>query len=228
VTRDDLEAWLADTRAQVARGFAILEQIRTSAPEAQAAEIDAALALRSAVEAEIASFTSVPEGLAKTRVHGDYHLGQLLVAKGDILIVDFEGEPLRSLEERRAKGSPAKDVAGMLRSFDYAAWAGVFRFAESDPAALDQLLPAALAWRTLAQTALMEGYRGAIGDAPSWPADPDEALRLVRLFTIQKIFYEVAYEAANRPTWLRIPLSGILDLFGNDRRQESDGAGAQG
>jgi maltose alpha-D-glucosyltransferase/alpha-amylase len=158
--------------------------------------------------------------LAKTRLHGDYHLGQLLVAKGDILILDFEGEPLRSLEERRAKGSPAKDVAGMLRSFDYAAWAGVFRFAESDPGALEQLLPAALGWRALAQGALMEGYREAIGDAPSWPADKGEADRLVRLFTIQKIFYEVAYEAANRPAWLRIPLSGILDLFGNDRRQE--------
>ena len=220
VTQADLEAWLADTRAQAARGFAALEQLRAGTAETLAAEIDAALALRPAVEAEIASFTGVPEGLAKTRLHGDYHLGQLLVAKGDIMILDFEGEPLRSLEERRAKGSPAKDVAGMLRSFDYAAWAGVFRFAESDPAALEQLLPAALGWRSLAQAALMEGYREAIGDAPSWPADKGEADRLVRLFTIQKIFYEVAYEAANRPAWLRIPLSGILSLFGNDRRQE--------
>jgi len=82
--------------------------------------------------------------------------------------------------------------------------------------ALDQLLPAALGWRALAQAAFTEGYRGAIGDAPSWPADAAEADRLVRLFTIQKVFYEVA----NRPAWLRIPLSGILDLFGNDRRQE--------
>jgi maltose alpha-D-glucosyltransferase / alpha-amylase len=86
--------------------------------------------------------------------------------------------------------------------------------------ALDQLLPAALGWRALAQAAFTEGYRGAIGDAPSWPADAAEADRLVRLFTIQKVFYEVAYEVAYRPAWLRIPLSGILDLFGNDRRQE--------
>src|SRR5206468_772394 len=129
VTQADLEAWLADTRAQAARGFAALEQLRA--------------------------------GTAET-------------------------------------------VAGMLRSFDYAAWAGVFRFAESDPAALEQLLPAALGWRSLAQAALTEGYREAIGDAPSWPADKGEADRLVRLFTIQKIFYEVAYEAANRPAWLRI------------------------
>ena len=79
---------------------------------------------------------------------------------------------------------------------------------------------AGLGWRALAQAAFTVGYRGAIGDAPSWPADAAEADRLVRLFTIQKVFYEVAYEVANRPAWLRIPLSGILSFFGNDRRQE--------
>lgn len=208
----DLEAWLADVRSQVSAGFAVLEHALAGATEAQAAEIDAALAARPAVEGALAGTADVPAGLAKTRLHGDYHLGQVIVAKGDITVLDFEGEPLRPIEERRAKGSPLRDVAGMLRSFDYAAWAGVLRFAESDPAAPEQLLGPALAWRDLAQAAFMDGYREAIGDCPSWPADPAEAERLLRVFTIQKLFYEVAYEAANRPAWLGIPLRGVLDL----------------
>ena len=101
----------------------------------------------------------------KTRLHGDYHLGQVLIAKGDVVILDFEGEPSVSLAQRRAKGSPVRDVAGMLRSFDYAAWASVFRFAESDPAAAEQVLVLALAWRDLAQAAFLEGYREAMGIA---------------------------------------------------------------
>jgi maltose alpha-D-glucosyltransferase/alpha-amylase len=225
---DDLEAWRADVRAQVENGFRILEDLRKRAPEGQTADIEAALAVRPAVEEALASVTAPPPGLMKTRLHGDYHLGQVVVAKGDIMVLDFEGEPIRSLEERRAKGSPVRDVAGMLRSLDYAAWAAVFRFIESDPAATEQLMPAALVWRNLAQNAFMEGYRETIGDCPSWPADAEEAQRLLRLFVVQKIFYEVGYEAANRPHWLRIPLAGIRDLFGNERRQEGETSGSTG
>jgi maltose alpha-D-glucosyltransferase / alpha-amylase len=229
VTGADLEAWRVDARAQVEAGFAILEQARKGAAEDRAAELGAALSLRPAVEAALADDRPPPEGLAKTRLHGDYHLGQVLAGLGDFVVLDFEGEPMRPLEERRAKGSPLRDVAGMLRSFDYAAWAGVQRFAESDPAAPEQLLGPALQWRDLAQAAFMDGYREAIGDCPSWPADPAEADRLIRLFTIQKLFYEVGYEAANRPAWLRIPLSGIRDLFANNPgQQENAGAALQG
>ena len=138
------------------------------------------------------------------------------------VLLDFEGEPARPLAERRSKSSPVKDVAGMLRSFDYAAWSGVLRFAESDPGALDSLLGPALAWRDAARTAFLEEYRAAVGDCPSWPADPAEADALVRLFVIQKLFYEVGYEAANRPTWLRIPVRGILELFGTTRKHDQE------
>jgi maltose alpha-D-glucosyltransferase/alpha-amylase len=216
VDADDLGAWLADARAQVRAGFAVLEQARQGAGEALAADIDAALAMRPQVEEALSGLDGVPPGLAKTRLHGDYHLGQVLIAKGDIVILDFEGEPLRPMGERRTKGSPLRDVAGMLRSLDYAAWSGVLRFAESDPTASEQILAPALTWRDLARAAFMDGYREAIGDCPSWPADPEESAKLLRLFTIQKLFYEVAYEAANRPTWLGIPLGGIRDLFRDD------------
>jgi maltose alpha-D-glucosyltransferase/alpha-amylase len=217
----DLEAWLADAKARVVQGYALLDQTRRNAGEAEAQEIDPVLAVRAEVEAALEMSGEAPPGLVKTRFHGDYHLGQVLVSKGDIMIIDFEGEPLRPLDERRAKNSPLRDVAGMLRSFDYAAWASVFRFAESDPSAFDQLLAPALAWRDLAQAAFLEGYKEAIGDCPSWPADPAAAERLLRLFVIQKMFYEIGYEAANRPAWLKIPLRGIRDLFGM-RPQETD------
>jgi maltose alpha-D-glucosyltransferase/alpha-amylase len=130
------------------------------------------------------------------------------------MILDFEGEPARPLAQRRAKSSPLKDVAGMLRSLDYAAWASVLRFAESDAGAIDHLLAPALAWRDLASSAFLDEYRATIGDCPSWPGEAGAADALLRLFVIQKLFYEVGYEAANRPGWLRIPLRGINDLFG--------------
>jgi maltose alpha-D-glucosyltransferase/alpha-amylase len=138
------------------------------------------------------------------------------------MVLDFEGEPARPLAERRAKGCPLKDVAGMLRSFDYAAWAGVFRFAEADPMALDQLLAPALAWRDLARAAFLEEYRAAIGDCPSWPSDPAAADALLRLFVVQKLFYEVGYEAANRPAWLKIPLRGIRELFARNEQHDRE------
>jgi maltose alpha-D-glucosyltransferase/alpha-amylase len=227
-TAKDLEAWKADVLAQLDAGYAALGGLRQGADEGLAAELDGALEQRPAIEAAVKGIDTLPPGLAKTRLHGDYHLGQVLVAKGDILILDFEGEPRRPLAERRAKGSPIRDVAGMLRSFDYAAWAAISRFAESDPTASDQLLGPAMAWRDLAQQAFLDGYKAAIGDCPVWPADPAETDRLLRLFLIQKLFYEVGYEAANRPAWLRIPLSGIRDLLGDNSEREASGAAAAG
>jgi maltose alpha-D-glucosyltransferase/alpha-amylase len=223
VGEEDLRAWLDEARAQVEAGFAAIQNLRSS--EALAAEIEAALAARPAVEAALATLETVPAGLVKTRLHGDYHLGQVLVAKGDIMIIDFEGEPARPLAERRAKSSPVRDVAGMLRSFDYAAWTGVQRFAESDPAAFDALLRPILAWRALVSGAFLEEYRATIGECPSWPREPAAADALLRLFTIQKLFYEVGYEAANRPTWLRIPLRAIQELFAAGEQDKGEGSG---
>jgi maltose alpha-D-glucosyltransferase/alpha-amylase len=229
VEQADLGAWLEEARAQIDAGFAVLEQLRGKAGESLLPDIEAALEARPQVEAALATLEEVPPGLMKTRLHGDYHLGQVLVAKGDIMIIDFEGEPARPLGERRTKGTPLKDVAGMLRSFDYAAWAGVLRFAESDPGAVDQLMAPALAWRDLACAAFMEEYRTAIDGCPSWPGDPDAAQSLLRLFVLQKLLYEVGYEAANRPSWLRIPLRGIRELFGpNDPDREIAGDAVAG
>ena len=136
----------------------------------------------------------------KTRTHGDYHLGQVLFADGDFLIIDFEGEPTRSLAERRAKQSPLRDVAGMLRSFHYAAYAGL-RAAGGDD------LEQAEEWARESQSAFLIGWRAATRHSPI--AHADEAA-LLALFLREKALYEVAYELNNRPDWLHIPLRGLL------------------
>lgn len=150
---------------------------------------------------------------AKTRYHGDYHLGQVIVAKSDFYIIDFEGEPARSLEDRRIKHSPLRDIAGMLRSFNYAAWAALFGLSESRPEAEAAAEPWAMAWEESTVAAFLEGYRETIGDCPSYPADERDAENLIKLFTLEKALYEICYEAANRPRWLRIPLRGVQRII---------------
>ncbi len=213
VSAADLASWVADARTQVAAGFTSLAQARASASAEVGADIDRAMALRSKVEAATAEFDGPIGDLAKTRLHGDFHLGQILVANGDVLLIDFEGEPAKSLPERRAKSSPLKDVAGMLRSFDYAAWASALYLAERSPADQSRILPAALAWRDAAQRSFLDSYRAVIGGCPVWPTGSATAERLLKVFMIQKLFYELQYEAANRPNWLTIPLRGIVGLL---------------
>ena len=154
----------------------------------------------------------------KTRLHGDYHLGQVLVSKGDVYILDFEGEPARQMAERRAKTSPLKDVAGMLRSFDYAASALVDRFEQRDPAHLEAIPPLAEAWRQVARRRFIEGYREHIDGCLAVPRETADFDRLLELFLIEKGIYEILYEAANRPTWVAIPVRGVLGLLDTEQR----------
>jgi maltose alpha-D-glucosyltransferase/alpha-amylase len=151
------------------------------------------------------------EGLVKTRYHGDLHLGQVLVALDDFIIVDFEGEPGRSLEERRAKGSVMRDVAGMLRSFSYAGYSAAMR---REPGSLTtEAGSQALArWERDAIHHFLEGYGKATEGLASVPSDPASFRALLDLFLIEKALYELRYEIANRPDWVAIPLRGLLEL----------------
>jgi maltose alpha-D-glucosyltransferase/alpha-amylase len=150
---------------------------------------------------------------AKIRVHGDYHLGQVLWSEGDFYILDFEGEPARPLAQRRTKQSPLKDVAGMMRSFSYAAYAGLFAHTVSRPAAFDTLAPWADLWATWTTAAFLRGYFSTVGNALFVPQQSHQRDELLRLFVLGKALYELNYELNNRPDWLRIPLSGILRLI---------------
>jgi maltokinase len=151
---------------------------------------------------EVDARQDVSEGLGglvfAQRVHGDYHLGQVLRTTRGWMLLDFEGEPARSVAERRAVASPLKDIAGMLRSFDYAA----------QSVALDEKgdTDRALQWSEWNRAAFCRGYAAISGH------DPWENAAALRAFEIEKAVYEVAYEAANRPSWLSIPLAACARL----------------
>ena len=153
--------------------------------------------------------------VAKGRIHGDYHLGQVLWAEGDFYLIDFEGEPARPIAERRAKQSPMKDVAGMLRSFSYAAYAGLFAHSSTRPGQFAELEPWARLWQTWASAAFLTGYLATAGHALIVPAEPAQRNALLQLFMLDKAFYELNYELNNRPDWVRIPLAAILDVIGS-------------
>src|SRR5262249_17995240 len=127
--------------------------------------------------------------VCKIRCHGDYHLGQVLWADGDFFIIDFEGEPTRTVEQRRAKQSPLKDVAGMLRSFHYAAYAGLFGFTANRPDDFRRLEPWADLWHRWAAAAFLRSYRAAAGAAPFLPAEPSALAALLDAFILDKAFY---------------------------------------
>jgi maltose alpha-D-glucosyltransferase / alpha-amylase len=149
----------------------------------------------------------------RIRAHGDYHLGQVLWTGRDVVIIDFEGEPARPLAQRRLKRSPAYDVAGMLRSFHYAAYAALFR--ESGRVAAVGGPPEAWArlWRAWVSAAFLKAYRAGVAPAGIMPTDDDELARLIDLHLLEKAVYELGYELDNRPEWVVIPAHGLEELL---------------
>ncbi|MDQ6693337.1 MAG: putative maltokinase [Chloroflexota bacterium] len=145
----------------------------------------------------------------RTRVHGDYHLGQVLYTGDDFMIIDFEGEPARQLSERRCKHSPLKDVAGMLRSFHYAANAAAMSKVED----VSELPGHADAWYRWVSVAYLEEYLKVAGPADFLPRAPEEIRLLLDVYLLEKATYELLYELNNRPDWVRIPLQGITQLI---------------
>jgi maltose alpha-D-glucosyltransferase/alpha-amylase len=148
----------------------------------------------------------------RTRIHGDYHLGQVLRSKGDFVILDFEGEPARSLAERRTKQSPLKDVAGMLRSFSYAAFSALMKYSSRRPEDFHRLEPWARLWEQSVSSAFLRTYCEFAKGVAVIPSDPLLFQQLLEAYVIDKALYELAYELNNRPNWVLIPLTGILSL----------------
>jgi maltose alpha-D-glucosyltransferase/alpha-amylase len=152
-------------------------------------------------------------GGLKTRVHGDYHLGQVLLVKHDFVILDFEGEPARSLAERRAKESPLKDVAGMLRSFSYAAYAATFAYLARHPDHGDRLDPWTRLWEQSTTAEFLRAYRATIADSGLVPGNQEGFRTLLYGYLLDKALYELRYELGIRPAWVKIPAHGILSLL---------------
>jgi maltose alpha-D-glucosyltransferase/alpha-amylase len=149
----------------------------------------------------------------RTRIHGDYHLGQVLRVKTDFVILDFEGEPARSLEVRRAKHSPLKDVAGMLRSFNYAAWAALMRYTSRRPEDQSRLEPWARLWDQSASAEFLHAYMQTMAGGKLIPASPSAQWSSLDLYLLEKAFYELVYELNSRPDWVKIPLMGVAALL---------------
>jgi maltose alpha-D-glucosyltransferase/alpha-amylase len=150
--------------------------------------------------------------VAKVRHHGDYHLGQVLKTTDGFVVIDFEGEPARTLDERRTKVCPLKDVAGMLRSFNYAAHTALKQRATASATDIGLVNE----WEGAARSTFLDGYRSVAkpGQAVFLPATWEEAFRVTRLYELDKALYELRYEMRNRPDWLAIPLAGIRALVG--------------
>lgn len=162
----------------------------------------------------------LPDEIAaqKTRFHGDYHLGRVLMARNDFYIVDFEGEPSRPLLARRTKGSPLRDVAGMIRSFDYATVAVVRQLAAARPAVESRLTEMAESWCQRAVDSFRAAYRETMRGCSAYPVKKKQANDLIAFFTLEKMVYEVCYELANRPSWVDIPLKGVLGIMARMER----------
>ena len=173
---------------------------------------NAVLAQQERMLARIESCASQePHGL-KIRIHGDFHLGQVLLTRNDFVIVDFEGEPGHSLEQRRAKHSPLRDVAGMLRSFSYVEHSAL-RSVAHDEVEHAKLAPLARAWAEEVRATFLAAYDAA-ARAGSLYGSLQPGRGLLGLFELEKALYELRYELGNRPGWAGIPLQGILECVG--------------
>lgn len=207
-----LDAAAADMRRQADAALDLLRSRRDDLNDVVRPMADAVLAERGALAARLDAVRKVRTGGMRTRIHGDYHLGQVLRVEEDFVILDFEGEPARTLEERRAKQSPLKDVAGMLRSFGYAAYAALFGFTVHAPDDYGLLERWAETWQHWAAEAFLAGYRSTAAERSSLLPEGDAFTVLVQAFVLEKALYELRYELNHRPDWVRIPLAGLLKL----------------
>ena len=177
------------------------------------ASLDPLRAARDAVAGAFERLRELPAGGLLTRIHGDLHLGQLLRVDTGWVVLDFEGEPDRSPEQRRELTTPLCDVAGMLRSFDYAAAAAIHERAAPGTAEANLLLGYGDAWAEDNRDAFWTSYLATIGPNPLLPP-PAQALVIRRAFELQKAVYEIGYELGHRPAWVQIPLRFLLGADG--------------
>ncbi len=193
----------------------LLEKRVATLPHGVRADAEEVLRRRSQVDATLARLAGHHLDGLRIRVHGDYHLGQVLYTGGDFVIIDFEGEPGRPLRERRLKASPLVDVAGMLRSFSYAASSALIQrgSGRTQGSGAASLEPWAQAWTAWASGAFLAGYRAVAAGAEILPADDFRWAALLDAFMLQKAVYELEYELNNRPAWVGIPLRGIVGLL---------------
>jgi maltose alpha-D-glucosyltransferase/alpha-amylase len=223
ITREDLAAWSEHLRNEAVATLDDLEKHRESQTADMRVAIDRLLALRKTLLERISP--AAMEGITadKMRYHGDMHMGQVLRVENDFVITDFEGEPGRTIEERHAKHSPLRDVAGMLRSFSYVSAVAANHATSERPADRHRAGPLVQAWEEDATAAFLKGYRLALAltDNRVLPSAVGAADRLIGFFVIEKALYELRYEMGNRPDWLSIPLFSLIRTL-EDKEEHYD------
>ena len=207
----DAANWARRAEERIQTAFETISRMQTWERDQDRDRAQTLLKQSKGVAPDIRNLAESGAGTLMTRIHGDFHLGQVLVAGGDACIIDFEGEPGASIAERRAKTSPLRDVAGLLRSFDYAVAVASSRAegaAHTSPGqakVLDRFVDDASA-------AFLAAYRvGHAQSARQWVSEANEPA-LLDLFLLEKAAYEICYESANRPPWLGIPVRGLARI----------------
>ncbi len=212
VSQDDIDLWSAETTAGLTAALDIIRATKSWPDEATAQRVATLLGQRRQLLALPKQLARAGLGALKTRAHGDFHLGQVLVVQGDAFIIDFEGEPARPLDERRRKTCPLRDVAGLLRSFHYASAAAAPGRSATSPQTGERRTQLLERFTHHASTAFLSAYRSVLGAAPRPWVGKRAAPPLLELFLLEKAGYEIRYEAANRPTWLALPVNGLALL----------------
>jgi maltose alpha-D-glucosyltransferase/alpha-amylase len=203
---------LADAmRAHAETVLDLLDARRHTLQPRARSQAETLIAARAALVARFDEIRALDAAGLQIRIHGDYHLGQVLRAEEDFFALGFEGDPERPLADRRARQSPLKDVAGMLRSFSYAAYATLVAFTVHAPDDFSLLEPWAAAWQHWVSDGFLREYRSTIAGTPLAPGD-DAFAALLGTLTLDKALYELAHELDNRPEWVRIPLVGLLNM----------------
>jgi maltose alpha-D-glucosyltransferase / alpha-amylase len=204
-------------RTLTRKTFQMLRRVSGRLDESERLGVEQVLDRESEVLERFERLTGGRLSAVRIRTHGDYHLGQVLHTGNDFVIIDFEGEPARPLGERRLKRSATRDVAGMLRSFHYAAYAGLFEQVDRGFVASGEQLADLETWTgywyTWVAAAYLRSYLATADGAAFIPADRDELRTLLEASLLEKAVYELSYEMNNRPNWVRIPLQGMLDLL---------------
>jgi maltose alpha-D-glucosyltransferase/alpha-amylase len=202
------------------RVFHTLRRRARDLPESLRPEAEKVLALEGAILDRFRAITRMRVTARRVRCHGDYHLGQVLYTGKDFVIIDFEGEPARPLSERRIKRSPLRDVAGMLRSFQYAAYSALFAqqalgaVKEADQEYFDHCVNLWVQWSC---RIFLKAYMKAGAAGGFFPSTREEFQMLLDSFLLEKAVYEMGYELNNRPEWLKIPFKGLLSLMSEQK-----------
>ncbi|HXE81288.1 MAG TPA: putative maltokinase [Vicinamibacterales bacterium] len=213
LTRTDIARVAEDAAARAQEVGALLRSRRDSLDPSLHPMIDRVQQELPNLPGMLRNLARVSDGGRAIRTHGDYHLGQVLSSEEDFIILDFEGEPARPIEERRKKTSPLRDVAGMVRSFGYAVSVGAQKAIRRNPAGEPLVEAWAIIWEIWIAAVFVKAYASALGGTGILPQSTDDVARVLNLYIVEKAFYELQYELNNRPDWVRVPLGAVGRLL---------------